>query len=61
MKSVMLYPCIDLSMSLLVLWVACLTVRMNCLVKQFTIFWCGCYLVVQCYESVECGWRCSVG
>ena len=24
------------------------------------MFGCGCYFVVECYESVECGWRCSV-
>ena len=41
--------------------VACLTVFVNCLVKQFAIFGCGCYFVVECYGSVECGWRCSVG
>ena len=38
--SVMLYPCIlcvDLLMNLFVLCVACLTVFMNCLVKQFAI------------------------
>ena len=38
--SVMLYPyifCIDLSMDLFVLCVACLTVFMNCLVKQLGI------------------------
>ena len=29
---------------------------MNCLVKQFAIFWCGCYFVVECYGSVESGW-----
>ena len=40
MVSVMLYPCIlcvDLLMDLLVLCVACLTVFVNCLVKQFAI------------------------
>ena len=38
--SVMLYPCmfcVALSMDLFVLCVACLTVFVNCLVKQFTI------------------------
>ena len=25
------------------------------------IFGCGCYFVVECYRSLECGWRCSVG
>ena len=40
MVSVMLYPCIfcvALSMDLFVLCVACLTVFVNCLVKQFAI------------------------
>ena len=40
MVSVMLYPCIlcvALLMDLFVLCVACLTVLMNCLVKQFAI------------------------
>ena len=38
--SVMLYPCmfcVTLSMDLFVLCVACLTVFVNCLVKQFAI------------------------
>ena len=38
--SVMVYPCmlyVALSMNLLVLCVACLTVFVNCLVKQFAI------------------------
>ena len=25
------------------------------------MFGYGCYYVVECYASVECGWRCSVG
>ena len=40
MVSVMLYPCmfcVALSMDLYVLGVACLTVFVNCLVKQFAI------------------------
>ena len=40
MVSVMLYPCMfcaALSMDRFVLCVACLTVFVNCLVKQFTI------------------------
>ena len=40
MVSVMLYPCmfcVTLSMDLFVLCVACLTVFLNCLVKQFAI------------------------
>ena len=24
-------------------------------------FGCGCYFIVECYGSVECGWRSSVG
>ena len=40
MVSVMLYPCmfcVALSMNLFVLYVACLTVFVNCLVNQFAI------------------------
>ena len=43
MVSVMLYHCIlcvALLMDLFVLYVACLTVFVNCLVKQFTIYVC---------------------
>ena len=36
--------CVALSMDLYVLWVACLTVLVNCLVKQFTI--CLCVYVI---------------
>ena len=39
--------------------VACLTVFMNCSVKQFALVLC--LVVVDCYGSVECGWWCSVG
>ena len=67
--SVMLYPCIfciDLPMYMFVLCVACLAVFvncfLNCLVKQLGIFLgCGCHFVDECYGSVDCGWRCSVG
>ena len=56
MVNVMLYPCIlcvALLMCLFVLCVACLTVFLNCLVKQFAIcFGCGCYFIVKCYGSV---------
>ena len=41
MASVMLYPCtlcVAVSMDLFVLCVACLTVFVNCLVKQFAIY-----------------------
>ena len=40
MVSVMLYPgilCVALLVYLFVLWVACLTVFVNCLVKQFAM------------------------
>ena len=63
MVSVMLYPCIfcvALLMDRVVLCVACLTVFVNCLVKQ-QYFGCGCYFVVECYGVVEYLWRCSVG
>ena len=49
MVSVMLYPCVfcvALSMDLFVLCVACLTVFVNCLVKQFLI--CLCVFVIEC-------------
>ena len=63
MVSVMLYPCmfcVALSMDLFVLCVACLTVFVNCLVKQFEKIGCACYFVVK-GEVVVCGWRCSTG
>ena len=45
-----------------VLCVACLTVFVNwCLVKQFAMFGCVCYFVVECDGVVVCGWRCSIG
>ena len=46
--SVMLYPCIfcvALLMDLFVLCVACLTVFVNCLVKQFAI-WLGVVVIL---------------
>ena len=52
---IFLYVYIELLMDLIVLCVACLAVFENCLVKQFTIFGCGYYFVVECYGSVECG------
>ena len=55
MVSVMLYPCIFLSMDLFVLCVTCLTVFVNCLVKQFAIYGRGCYSVVECYGVVWVG------
>ena len=51
MVSVMLYPCIlcvALLMDLFVLCVACLTVFVNCLVKQFAMS----LGVVKCYGCV---------
>ena len=55
MVSVMLYPCIfyvALLMDLFVLCFACLTVFVNCLVKQqFAISLC--VVVIKCYGSVE--------
>ena len=59
---VMLYSCmfcVALSMDLFVLCVACLTVFVNCLVKQFAMFGCVCYFVVECDVVVVCGWRCG--
>ena len=64
MVSAKLYPCIfcvSLLMDLFVLCVASLTVFVNGLVKEFAIFKCGCYFVIECYGCVECGWSCSVG
>ena len=56
--SVMLYPCmlcVALLMCLIVLCVACLTVFVNCLVKQY-IEWClalwlGCLCILLCGPS----------
>ena len=49
--------CVSLSMDLFVLCVACLTVFVNCLVKQFVIFfWVW---LIFCYGVV--GWMCPVG
>ena len=62
--SVMLYPCmfcVALSMDLFVLYVACLTVFVNCVVKQFAICLGMCYFVVECHGVVVCGWTCSIG
>ena len=65
MVSVMLYPCmfcVALSIDLFVLCVACLTVFVNCLVKQFAICLGVCYFVVEDGDVVVvCGWRCSIG
>ena len=52
MASVMLYPCIlcvALLMDQFVFCVACLTMFVNCLVKQFAIY---LGVVVKCYGSV---------
>ena len=51
MVSVMLYPfmfCVSLSMDLFVLCVACLTVFVNCLVNQFTIY-LGVFVILLLY------------
>ena len=45
-------------MDLLVLCIACLTVFVNCLVKQFAIRLC--VVVVECYGSVGGGGLCMV-
>ena len=54
--SVMLYPCmlcVALLTCLFDLCVACLTVFVNCLVKQFrNVCGCSCYFVVECYGCV---------
>ena len=42
-----------------VLCVACLTVVVNCLVKEFAI--CLGVFVIECDGVVVCGWRCSIG
>ena len=63
--SVMSYSCmfcVALSMDQFVLCVACLTVFVNCWVKQFAI----CLdvfviLLLNVMELFECGWRCSIG
>ena len=55
---VMLYPfilCVALLIDMFILCVACLTVFMNCLVKQLARFFV--WFVVECYGCVECGWR----
>ena len=62
MLSVMLYPymfCVALSMDCWFVCVECLTVFVNCLVKQFAI--CLGVFVIECDGVVVCGWRCSVG
>ena len=64
MVSVMLYPCmfcVTLSMDRFVLCVACLTVFVNCLVKQFAIC-LGVFaiLLLKVIRVVVCGWRCSI-
>ena len=60
--SVMLYHCmfcVALSMYLFVLCVACLTVFVNCLMKQFAI--CLGVFVIECDGFIECDWGCSIG
>ena len=64
MLSVMLYPCmfcVALSIDLFVLCVACLTVFVNCLLKQFAIS-LGVFviLLLNAMELMECGSMCSI-
>ena len=62
MVNVMFYLCmfcVALSMELFILCVACLTVFLNCLGKQFAIF-LGVF-AVEYYGLVMCCWRCSIG
>ena len=47
-----LYVCVALLMHLFVLFVACLTVFVNCLAKQY-VFGCSCYFVAECYGCVK--------
>ena len=54
MASVMLYPCmfcVSLLMDVFVLFVACLTVFVNCLVKQFAI--CSGVVVILLLNVME--------
>ena len=53
--------CVSPSMDPSVLCVACPTVFVNCLVKQFAICLGVCYFVVEGDGVVVCGWRCSIG
>ena len=61
--SVMLYPCIlcvARLMDLFVLCVACLTVFMNCLVKQLAMcLGVVVILLLNVMEVFSYGWRCS--
>ena len=66
MVNILLYPCIfcvALLMDLFVLCVACLSDSVCELFGETirNIFGCGCYFVVECYGSVDCGCMCSVG
>ena len=60
----MLYPwsfCVALLMDLFVH--VCFVFDSTCELFSETfrnIFGCGCYFVIECYGSVECGWRYSV-
>ena len=58
---IFLYFCVALLRNLFVLCVACFTVFVNYLVKQFAIFLCVVIVVVEWYGCVECEWMCSVG
>ena len=61
MVSMILYPCI-LCVALLDLFVLCVDGVWELFGETIcNMFGCGCYFVVKCYGSVQCGWRCSVG
>ena len=55
MVSLILYPCslcVALLVDLFVLCVACLTVFVNCLLKQFAMYLVWMLFFVECYGSV---------
>ena len=59
MVSVRLYPSILCVALLMYLFVSCVCELFGETIRN--MFGCGCYFVVECYGSVWCGWRCSVG
>ena len=62
--SVMLYPCmlcVALLICLFVLCVACLTVFVKCMVKQFAICLGVVAILLLNVMGVYCVWWCSVG
>ena len=42
----------------------CKWINLSCVLRVCEIihnmFGCDCYVVVECYGGIECGWRCSV-